>query len=91
MTLKQDKEKYIKEKEKELEDLREKIRLYIEEVGNVSDLDANSYSISDSHKSFAWIDEENSSSIQIMNLDTEQKQQNVTNHSSIHKHNLLVN
>ena len=41
VTLKQDKE-YIKEKEKELEDLREKIRLYIEEVGNVSDLDANS-------------------------------------------------
>ena len=42
VTLKQDKEKYIKEKEKELEDLREKIRLYIEEVGNVSDLDADS-------------------------------------------------
>ena len=41
VTLKQDKE-YIKEKEKGLEDLREKIRLYIEEVGNVSDLDANS-------------------------------------------------
>ena len=41
VTLKQDKE-YIKEKEKELEDLREKIRLYIEEVGNVSDLDADS-------------------------------------------------
>ena len=41
VTLKQDKEKYIKEKEKELEDLREKIRLYIE-VGNVSDLDADS-------------------------------------------------
>ena len=42
VTLKQDKEKYIKEKEKELEDLRKKIRLYIEEAGNVSDLDANS-------------------------------------------------
>lgn len=42
VTLKQDKEKYIKEKETELEDLRKKIRLYIEEVGNVSDLDADS-------------------------------------------------
>ena len=42
VTLKQDKEKNIKEKEKELEDLRKKIRLYIEEAGNVSDLDANS-------------------------------------------------
>ena len=41
VTLKQDKE-YIKEKEKGLEDLRKKIRLYIEEAGNVSDLDANS-------------------------------------------------
>ena len=42
VTLKQDKEKNIKEKEKELEDLRKKIRLYIEKAGNVSDLDANS-------------------------------------------------
>ena len=42
VTLKQDKEKNIKEKEKELEDLRKKIRLYIEEAGNVSDLNANS-------------------------------------------------
>ena len=42
VTLKQDKEKNIKEQEKELEDLRKKIRLYIEEAGNVSDLDANS-------------------------------------------------
>lgn len=51
----------------DLSDMKQKIL--------ISDLDANSYSISDSHKSFAWIDEENSSSIQIMNLDTEQKQQ----------------
>lgn len=42
VTLKQDKEKYIKEKEIELEDLREKIRLYIEEMGDVSELDADS-------------------------------------------------